>query len=179
MINKFQGTTRWLSNFHIGIIDMPDGIAYPSGEHAYQAHKSTDSRERRRIAALLKPRDARRAGQELKLREDWEDVKLDIMAEITRRKFNQDSELGAKLLETSNQKLIEGNTWGDQFWGVCNGKGENHLGHILMQIRDELRTIEVRKAGQDLYDFLCKYMPDSYRQIDSRMVAWRKATEQG
>lgn len=32
----------------------------------------------------------------------------------------------------------EGNTWGDKFWGVCDGEGENHLGKLLMEVRAEL-----------------------------------------
>jgi hypothetical protein len=35
--------------------------------------------------------------------------------------------------------LIEGNTWGDTFWGVCNGVGENNLGKTLMNVREILR----------------------------------------
>ena len=53
--------------------------------------------------------------------------------------MTQNPELGNKLLETGNQELVEGNTWGDIFWGVCNGKGQNWLGKILMMVRDEIR----------------------------------------
>jgi hypothetical protein len=59
------------------------------------------------------------------------------MTEIIRLKF-QNPGLKAKLLATGNQELIEGNTWGDCYWGVCEGNGQNHLGKILMQVREEL-----------------------------------------
>ena len=42
------------------------------------------------------------------------------------------------LLATGDAKIVEGNTWGDVFWGVCNGVGENHLGEILMKVRQDL-----------------------------------------
>ena len=42
---------------------------------------------------------------------------------------------------TGNLVLEEGNGWHDTFWGVDlkTGEGENHLGRILMQVREELR----------------------------------------
>jgi predicted NAD-dependent protein-ADP-ribosyltransferase YbiA (DUF1768 family) len=53
-------------------------------------------------------------------------------------KFSRNPELRVKLLNTGDLQLVEGNYWGDTFWGVCNGKGENHLGKILMRVRKEL-----------------------------------------
>ena len=61
------------------------------------------------------------------------------MYDICFKKFSQSEELKKKLLDTGDQELIEGNYWNDTFWGVCEGKGQNHLGKILMQIREELR----------------------------------------
>jgi len=54
--------------------------------------------------------------------------------------FRQNSDLAARLLGTGQMPLVEGNNWGDMFWGVDvkSGKGENHLGRILMKIREEL-----------------------------------------
>lgn len=60
----------------------------------------------------------------MRRRPDWEDVKVDIMLGLLRQKF-QHPELGAKLLATGDAYLVEGNTWGDTFWGVFNGKGQN------------------------------------------------------
>ena len=73
------------------------------------------------------------------LRNDWEKVKDEIMYNICLCKFTQNEELKQKLLNTGNAELIEGYTWNDTYWGICRGRGKNHLGKILMQIREELR----------------------------------------
>lgn len=63
------------------------------------------------------------------------------MSGLVRQKFNHRyPELRTKLLSTGDLEIIEGNHWGDTFWGVCNGTGENHLGRILMQVREDLRS---------------------------------------
>lgn len=43
-----------------------------------------------------------------------------------------------QLLATGGVELIEGNDWGDAFWGVCGGYGQNWLGVLLMLVRSEL-----------------------------------------
>lgn len=73
----------------------------------------------------------------MNLRPDWEEVKDDVMYTVCKAKFLQNPGLLKKLLDTGDAELIEGNTWNDQIWGVCNGSGENRLGKILMRIRDE------------------------------------------
>ena len=74
------------------------------------------------------------------LREDWEEVKLKVMEDLVRIKF-QNQELREKLLETGSLKIEEGNDWGDVFWGVDleTGEGENNLGKIIMKIRNEIK----------------------------------------
>jgi ribA/ribD-fused uncharacterized protein len=81
---------------------------------------------------------AKRMGQKIPVRKDWDIMKVDVMRLITRLKYNI-PELGMLLLATGDQELIEGNTWGDRFWGVCDGEGQNNLGNILMEVRDSLR----------------------------------------
>jgi hypothetical protein len=68
---------------------------------------------------------------------DWEDKRIKIMINLLLQKFGN-NELFLKLKNTGNQELIEGNTWGDTLWGVCDGKGRNILGIILMEIRKNL-----------------------------------------
>ena len=68
-----------------------------------------------------------------------EEVKDQIMYEIVLNKFSQNEELREKLIATGDEYLAEGNTWHDTYWGVCNGKGKNKLGKILMQVREELK----------------------------------------
>ncbi len=55
-----------------------------------------------------------------------------------RSKFTRNTQLGGSLLATWPADLQEGNTWGDTFWGVVNGVGENHLGNILMDVRQAI-----------------------------------------
>ena len=82
------------------------------------------------------PVQAKRLGRKVKLRDDWEEVKLEIMTEIVSQKFLQHPHLIEMLLQTGDEELIEGNKW-----DVCKGKGENHLGKILMKIRDVYKSI--------------------------------------
>jgi ribA/ribD-fused uncharacterized protein len=73
------------------------------------------------------------------MRDDWDDVKLGIMRDLVSRKFKQNKDLRLMLEATGDQELVEGNTWNDTFWGVCNGEGCNWLGKILMEVRDGTR----------------------------------------
>jgi ribA/ribD-fused uncharacterized protein len=138
-IAEFQGEYRFLSNFWPATVEF-EGMAYPTAEHAYQAAKTLDAAERRRIAALPTPAEAKRAGRALPLRADWEQVKFDVMLRCVRDKFARDPDLRRRLLATAPAHLEEGNTWGDTVWGVSNGVGDNRLGKILMRVRDELRA---------------------------------------
>jgi hypothetical protein len=70
------------------------------------------------------------------VRDDWENIKLEIMDRILTDKFYRNLEEREKLLSTENKYLEETNWWGDRFWGVCKGTGANNLGLILMKIRD-------------------------------------------
>lgn len=140
-IEQFQGEYRWLSNFWPVRVTL-DGYSYPSVEHAYQASKTLDRSERLLISTAPSAGTAKRLGKRLKLRRDWDDVKVDVMYELLCQKFSR-TELRRLLLATGDQQIIEGNSWGDTFWGVCRGEGQNHLGKLIMQIRDELRAAEL------------------------------------
>lgn len=135
-IDSFQGPYRFLSNFWSVQITY-EKLSYPTVEHAYQAAKTLDQADRYHIAVEDTPGRAKRAGQKLTLRDDWEEIKLDVMEQLLRLKFAEGSKLLTWLRNTQDAELIEGNTWGDKFWGVCNGEGQNHLGKLLMKIRDE------------------------------------------
>jgi predicted NAD-dependent protein-ADP-ribosyltransferase YbiA (DUF1768 family) len=73
------------------------------------------------------------------MRSDWEQVKVPTMRCLIEEKFVSGSELAARLISTGQRALIEGNTWGDVFWGVCRGRGRNMLGHLLMERRTFLQ----------------------------------------
>ena len=134
VIDEFTGVNRFLSNFYASMV-IHDGIKYPTVEHAYQAAKTLDFAERWRISQLPYPGDAKKAGRRVKLRPDWEKVKRMIMQELLIQKFILNPGLKKKLLDTGNAELIEGNYWGDTFWGACKGEGKNHLGQLLMAVR--------------------------------------------
>ena len=139
LINSFRGEFFFLSNFYPVVI-WNAGICYPSAEHAYQAAKTFNQAERLAIASLDKSGQAKRAGRIVTLRPDWEQVKLSVMESIVRKKFSLTS-LAQKLVNTLPAQLVEGNTWGDRYWGVCNGVGANHLGKILMKVRKDLMDV--------------------------------------
>ena len=136
MINKFVGENKFLSNMYPCIIEV-EGQKYPSAEHAFQAMKSLDSNDRLAMSVCRSPEEAKQAGKLLNLRSDWEQVKVNLMYEILKKKFSN-PELAEKLRSTKGEELIEGNTWGDKFWGVYKGQGENHLGKLLMKVREEI-----------------------------------------
>lgn len=142
-IKSFQGPTRWLSNFHSFPVEF-EGDVYPSTEAAYQAAKLEKKIDRKSFQSM-NAKEAKEAGGRITVRKNWTSMNLAIMKNLNHQKF-QDPTLRAKLLATGDEEIIEGNTWGDTFWGVCNGVGENHLGRILMEIRDEIRAGQAQKT---------------------------------
>lgn len=141
MINKFDGQFAFLSNFFPSLVVGEDKIIYPSVEHYFQAQKTEDLKMRQLIAEAKSPGAAKRMGRRVTLRPDWEEIKDKVMLYGIRQKF-RNPELAALLLATGNEVLVEGNYWGDTYWGVdVNKGGENHLGKILMQVRIELHPI--------------------------------------
>lgn len=133
-IDNFHGEHAFLSNFYPSPIEM-DNKMWPTVEHAYQACKTRDPAEREKIRQAKTPGVAKRLGRQVKLREDWEACKLYLMDWLLRKKFAIPA-LKTALEATKGYTLVEGNTWNDTFWGVCRGKGKNHLGRLLMDIRD-------------------------------------------
>lgn len=137
-IREFSGHYHFLSNFHIDEIEF-EGKIYPSVEHAYQAAKTIDEEEREIIRTTNGPGMAKKLGRHVHIRSDWEEIKISVMTELVYRKFSRNLELKKKLISTGDLTLIEGNWWGDKFWGVCNGQGLNHLGRILMAVRSSFQ----------------------------------------
>ena len=139
-IRCFDGEYGFLSNFYEAPVTC-GGLTYPTSEAAYQAQKTLSDEERVQFTTIT-PGKAKRLGNKVTLRPDWEDVKLGLMEEIVRAKFTQHPDIAECLLATGDRELIEGNNWHDTYWGVDldTGQGENHLGRILMQIRQELKN---------------------------------------
>ena len=141
MIAYFDGKYRFLSNFWLAPVTY-EGITYPSTEHAYQAAKSMGRDIREAFSEINSPSEVKKLGQVITIRPDWEDIKINVMRDIVTAKFEQNEDLMRLLMDTKGQELIEGNTWGDRFWGECPiGNGRNELGKILMGIRDDITRI--------------------------------------
>lgn len=140
IIDGFFGPYRYLSNFWYADVDLY-GVIYPTVEHAYQSAKSEDPAYKKAIIEAKTPREAKDLGKKAVLRPDWEAVKVDFMRYLVWNKFSTNEDLKKRLLSTNNVPLVEGNTWGDTFWGVCNGVGHNWLGHLLMETRTKLRSM--------------------------------------
>lgn len=142
MINHFRKEYSWLSNFESVTIEYGD-LVFPSVEHFYVAMKTEDELMRYNISLMCgsEAGKVKKIGRTLDIREDWEEIKLDVMEYGLRQKFSQEP-FKTKLIETGNQNIQEGNYWNDTFWGVDLKQdpniGENHLGRLIMKIREEL-----------------------------------------
>ncbi len=145
-ITSFSNYYRPLSNFWPSPVDYL-GLTYPTIEHAYQAAKTENIEVRRDIQQAKTPGKAKRLGRRCSLILGWEKSKDSIMLELVTQKFTRYSGLRKLLLTTGEIELIEGNTWGDIYWGVCQGEGQNKLGEILMKIRFEL-ALDLEKSTQ-------------------------------
>ena len=139
-IESFSGRYRFLSNFYPSPVTY-DNKLYPTVEHAYQAAKTVDTIVREHIRNLPTPAQAKQfAKKKITVRQSWGFEKQNIMRDLVIQKFRTHRDLLEKLLATGSEELIEGNTWGDQYWGECPvGEGKNNLGKILMEARDLAR----------------------------------------
>lgn len=137
MINKFRNKYAFLSNFYPCDVTY-EGLKFKSVESAFQAAK-TPNIEDRKVFVNLSARDAKKQGRSLMLRSDWEKIKEEVMYKCLQSKFSNE-DLKKALIETYPNELVETNTWGDIYWGVYNKIGDNRLGKLLMQLRDELRS---------------------------------------
>lgn len=142
VIDNFHGEYYFLSNFYEAPV-VYRGVLFQNNEAAFQAAKCFS---RASEFQNLSPNAAKRLGRRVQLVHNWEEIKNTVMYTVCKDKFTRNPELGAKLLATGNAQLIEGNTWNDRCWGVCNGVGENRLGKILMHIREELRAEKAESA---------------------------------
>lgn len=140
-ITSFRNEHFFLSNFYPFPFTW-NGITYPTLEHIFQASKTTDESFRADISHAGTPGKAKRMGRNLTLRFDWDRTKVAAMYELLSIKFS-DPVLRDLLLQTGDATLIEGNDWGDTFWGVCNGAGQNWLGVLLMLVRSQCSVKEV------------------------------------
>ena len=135
-IRGFFDAHRFLSNFWPARVTY-GGVTFDSVENAYQAAKCADAADMAAFVTLT-PKQAKERGGTVALRGDWFDVRVDVMRGLLVQKFSH-ADLRAQLLATGDALLVEDNDWGDQFWGVCDGVGENNLGKLLMAVRADMR----------------------------------------
>lgn len=151
-IDSFWGDYRFLSNFYPSPFVDDVGYTWPTVEHYYQAQKALNVDDFNVVAACKTPGQAKRAGSKVEMRPDWDQVKTHIMFGALRWKFEQNPDLAQKLIDTGDAELVEGNTWGDVFWGYDTklNKGQNVLGQQLMILRgllNERSRTEDKRAG--------------------------------
>lgn len=140
MIEHFESEEHaWLSNFELVDIEYK-GAIYPSVEHAYQSAKSDDPAWKLKCQDRnIKPGKIKTISKDIPSVDNWVSIRVDVMRECVRKKMVQEP-YRQKLIDTGHVHIQEGNHWYDAFWGVRTdtGKGQNYLGRIIMDIRDEL-----------------------------------------
>lgn len=152
-------------------------------EHVYQALKATTPQSYRYVMAAVTPSEAKARGRNVICRKEWDEVrdtpigkvsyKLWVMYDLLRIKFSN-PQLKEKLYDTYPQELIERNSWGDRYWGVCQGVGSNHLGKLLVKVRTDLmiednylnaltqlptRRWKAREDHLEMIDAMTAYLP--------------------
>jgi len=137
VIDNFSGADRFLNKIWVEEFTWRDRPC-PSVEHAFQAEKAKSSEQWEWVMRAKTPAEAKKRGRSVEMKDNWEKIKDGVMLELIRVKFTSSTTLSSLLLQTGDQKLVEGNWWGDTYWGVCRGVGENRLGEMLMRVRAEL-----------------------------------------
>lgn len=143
-ISQFRGEFRFLSNFFPATVVM-EGLRFTDTEAAFQSQKEP---EKAHMFEGLDPATTKAMGRKVNLRSDWDEVKDGVMRRVVRLKFEQNTDLRKRLIDTGDAVLIEGNNWHDNYWGACTcegcerKKGKNMLGNILMELRSEFQKQE-------------------------------------
>lgn len=136
VVKGFFGEYRWLSNYHESPV-VYEGLEYGSSEAAYQSAKCDDEFVKSQFQTLS-PIESKNLSKRIPVKKNWNDIKKQVMYDVLISKFTLTPELKEKLLQTGSKYLEETNYWQDTYWGVCDGKGKNALGELLMKIRNEL-----------------------------------------
>jgi ribA/ribD-fused uncharacterized protein len=147
-ISKFDGQYGFLSNFYparityeVNVEGYAGPITGPTLEHVYQSCKAKTWAGVQAVLGAPTAGQSKAKGRRIVLRDDWtEEKRIEVMRDLLRLKFEIPA-LRKQLLATGSRWIVEGNTWGDTFWGVCRGKGKNMLGLLLMEVRHEIRNV--------------------------------------
>lgn len=135
-IKGFCGDYFFLSNMYPCNINWLNKN-FKSVESAYQASKFFENDIIEQFTNIT-GYEAKALAKKYKkyIRPDWEIVKVNIKRQLIFQKFLLHDDLQSKLCNTLDRYLEETNYWGDTFFGVYNGVGENILGKILMDTRN-------------------------------------------
>ena len=131
---KFRGEYTFLSNMFPCEV-LWEGKAYKSSESVYQMMKCANESDKTMFQGL-NGYQAKKMGRHVRMRRDWNEIKLGVMREVLDAKFDNPW-LAEKLMKVEGN-IVEDNHWHDRYWGRCNGEGLNHLGKLLMEVRDAL-----------------------------------------
>ncbi len=137
----YENTYYSFSNFSSFAIEWK-GHFYMTSEHAYHTEKFDDEKLKEEIRQTRSAHDSQKLANlnKDKYRPDWNDIKVSVMKEILREKVNQHPYVKKKLLESEDRLLVE-DSWRDDFWGWGPNKdGENYLGKLWMEIREEIKN---------------------------------------
>ncbi len=141
---------NWFSN--MTRLDEPfefEGITYLTSENFYQAMKVESQVLRAEIASMncfQSKTCFRKDPEKYVIRDSWDTAeKLRVMEFILRVKFARGTTWHEQLIATGDEQIVEHNDWNDTFWGwdIRLGKGSNHLGKLLMKLREEFTRIEI------------------------------------
>ena len=151
MITSFRDNYEFLSNFYPCKITIA-GYTFPSVENAYQAMKCANPNDYSQFVNIG-PAEAKKLGRKIQIRNDWEQIKYNVMKQLLDLKF-QDKVLLRMLLDTAPESIVEGNYWHDNYWGICQCDKckdkikHNHLGELLQRKRN-------LSGKSDIYTMYC------------------------
>jgi len=175
-ISSFSGLYGFLSNTYMCEFLDDNGLSHKSVEHYYQSHKTVDPNERNKIRCAEAPMESKRLGRKCQLRTHWEQIKDSIMEDALRLKFKNE-DLKSKLIATHPYDLVEGNWWGDTYWGVFNGEGLNKLGIMLMKIRDEMINPQP-KTREEILDKEMGILEETINMTREEEIKYIKVTRE-
>lgn len=140
-ISFFLDEYHVLDNFSACSITF-EGEVWPTLEHLYQASKFSDGKIVERIRQATSPYEAKRIVYEKGVKEHidpkWNTCKLEVMGRLIRLKVSQHPYVEEVLLRSGTAPLIEKSDT-DYYWGCGKDMtGENHVGKIWMEVRQEL-----------------------------------------
>jgi N-glycosidase YbiA len=132
------------SNFSPHSIELA-GEKWATVEHYYQAHKFEGTEFEylmAEIQAAATPELAAKIGRNSahQPRPDWDLQKCEIMYRAVWQKFSTHLDIQQILLDTLDTEIVEDSPV-DYFWGCgIDRSGQNQLGRILMQVRENLAS---------------------------------------